>query len=67
MVVELGATVQGSGVYPGGQSGNPASSRYADRVRAWQEGSLDSILFPSRPEEIPAARVRSNLILRPVD
>jgi penicillin amidase len=67
MVVELGATVQGAGVYPGGQSGNPASSRYADRVRAWQEGSLDSILFPSRPEEIPAARVRSNLILRPVD
>ena len=66
MVVELGATVRGSGVYPGGQSGNPASSRYADRVRTWQEGALDSMLFPGSPEEIPAARVRSNLMLRPV-
>jgi penicillin amidase len=66
MVVELGNTVHGSGVYPGGQSGNPASSRYDDRIRAWQQGSLDSILFPVRPEDIPVARTRSTLILNPV-
>ena len=65
MVVELGDAVRGAGVYPGGQSGNPASSRYDDRVRKWQEGSLDSILFPTRPEEIPASRARSTLVLVP--
>lgn len=65
MVAELGDTVRVSGVYPGGQSGNPASSRYDDRIRKWQEGSLDSILFPTRPEDIPAARTRSILLLNP--
>jgi penicillin amidase len=65
MVVELGAPVRGAGMYPGGQSGNPASSRYDDRVRKWQEGSLDSILFPVRPEDIPPMRARSMLLLQP--
>ncbi|MEO8140795.1 MAG: penicillin acylase family protein, partial [Gemmatimonadota bacterium] len=32
MVVELGPEVRGWGIYPGGQSGNPSSSRYLDRL-----------------------------------
>lgn len=65
MVVELGSAVHGSGVYPGGQSGNPASSRYDDRIRTWQQGALDSILFPIRAEDLPPARIRSTLVLNP--
>jgi penicillin amidase len=65
MVVELGDQVSASGIYPGGQSGNPASARYDDRLVKWLNGSLDSILFPRNPEEIPAGRLGSTLILHP--
>lgn len=46
MVVELGPEVRGWGTYPGGQSGNPASSRYADRIGQWSSGELDTLLLP---------------------
>lgn len=65
MVAELGPRVTAAGIYPGGQSGNPASARYLDRLAKWLDGTLDSILFPRRPEEIPAARLRSTLHLTP--
>jgi penicillin amidase len=51
MVVELGPEVRGWGTYPGGQSGNPASSHYVDRVRGWSDGELDTLLVPKSPEE----------------
>jgi len=63
MVVELGPEVRGWGVYPGGQSGNPASSRYLDRLAAWRDGQLDTLRFPRRAGDLPA--VRSNLRLEP--
>jgi len=65
MVVELGPRVHGAAIYPGGQSGNPASARYDDRMPKWLAGELDSVLFPARPEDLPASRVRSTLILSP--
>lgn len=43
MVVELGDTVRAWGTYPGGQSGNPFSPRYADRLPRWRVGGLDSL------------------------
>ncbi|HXE57223.1 MAG TPA: penicillin acylase family protein, partial [Gemmatimonadales bacterium] len=46
MVVELGPEVRGWTIYPGGQSGNPASPRYADRVERWARGELEPALFP---------------------
>jgi penicillin amidase len=43
MVVDWGArTFQG--IYPGGQSENPASTWYADRVNKWWDGRLDPML-----------------------
>jgi penicillin amidase len=63
MVVELGGTVRGWGIYPGGQSGNPASARYDDRLHAWTSGDLASLRFPTTAAEIP---VSSRLRLRPV-
>jgi penicillin G amidase len=67
MVVELGSEVRGWAVYPGGQSGNPASSRYLDRLPRWVAGQLDTVLFPARPGDLPAGRVRSRLTLTGVD
>lgn len=63
MVVELGPEVRGWGIYPGGQSGNPASRRYLDRLAAWRDGNLDTLRFPRRPGDLPI--VSSTLILEP--
>ena len=52
MVVELGPEVRGWGIYPGGQSGNPASSRYLSGLRRWSAGELDSLRFPRTPAEL---------------
>ncbi len=64
MVVELGPEVHGWGIYPGGQSGNPASTRYLDRLSAWSRGELDTLFMP-RSAEAAAASVVSDLRLEP--
>lgn len=61
MVVELGDSISAWGTYPGGQSGNPASAHYLDRLPLWLAGELAPVLFPRRPEDLPAARVRAAL------
>jgi penicillin amidase len=63
MVVELGPTVRGWGTYPGGQSGNPASPRYDDRLAEWVRGGLSALRFPPTEGEIQAS---SRLVLRPL-
>jgi penicillin amidase len=65
MVVELGPEVRAWSIYPGGQSGNPASRRYDDRIDAWVNGELEPVLFPRSPDELPADRVMSRLTLEP--
>ncbi len=61
MVVELGAQLRAWGTYPGGQSGNPASRRYDDRIDGWKNGELDELHFPRAPDEV---RASSRLLLR---
>jgi penicillin amidase len=61
MVVELGPTVRGWGTYPGGQSGNPASSRYDDRLGTWIRGELSELRFPPTAAGL---RASSSLLLR---
>ncbi len=65
MVVELGPTIRAMGTYPGGQSGNPASPRYADRLRLWKDGDLELLVFPSALDSLPASQVTSRLSLVP--
>jgi penicillin amidase len=65
MVVEMGPTVRAFGTYPGGQSGNPASSRYLDRLSFWRDGTLDTLYMPASPLEMSAAESRAQLALRP--
>ena len=63
MVVELGPEIRAWGIYPGGQSGNPASSRYRDRIDKWSEGMLDTLRFPATADALDGARVASRLTL----
>jgi penicillin G amidase len=65
MVVELGPMVKGMGVYPGGQSGNPASPRYLDLLPRWAAGELDTLRTPSAPDSLPAAHTSAILELEP--
>jgi penicillin amidase len=63
MVVELGPDVRAWTIYPGGQSGNAASTRYADRLDRWSAGELDAVLIPSQEADIPVNRVAARLTL----
>jgi penicillin amidase len=65
MVVELGPEVRGWGTYPGGQSGDPASPHYADRLPRWLAGELDALRFPRRPADLAPAQVVQSLTLTP--
>lgn len=64
-VVELGPDVKGWGTYPGGQSGNPISSRYDDRLELWRTGQLAELRFPRTAEELPPVQTRSTLTFTP--
>lgn len=45
MIIELGKTPKGHGVYPGGQSGNPGSRFYDNMIDTWAAGKLYDLLF----------------------
>jgi penicillin amidase len=45
MVIELGKTPKGHGVYPGGQSGNPGSPFYDNMIDTWAKGKLYDLFF----------------------
>ena len=64
MVVELGDEVRAWGIYPGGQSGNPISPRYADLLGRWSAGTLDTLRFPRTADELQAGVTSSRLELR---
>ena len=58
MVVDWGShTFQG--VYPGGQSENPASGWYTNRVETWWDGKLDPILNADQAASSPGIKTWS--------
>ncbi len=65
MVVEMGPAVHAMATYPGGQSGNPASSRYQDHLVTWSKGELDSVRFPHSELELDHRLVTATLTLTP--
>ena len=65
MVVELGPEVQAWATYPGGQSGNPASARYKDRIPMWTRGELEPIHFPRDEKALVNTQRRAELTLSP--
>lgn len=62
-VVELSPDVRAWGTYPGGQSGNPVSERYDDRLPSWAAGRLDTLRFPRHAADL--ASPRATLTLHP--
>jgi penicillin amidase len=65
MVVELAPEVRGWTVYPGGQSGNPASASYDDRIAQWSAGRLEPVFFPSAPDDLDPDSVVARLMMTP--
>jgi penicillin amidase len=45
MVVQMGPTVKGYGVFPGGESGNPGSFYYSNMLQTWKDGKLNQLVF----------------------
>jgi penicillin amidase len=66
MVVELGPELRAWATYPGGQSGNPASPRYLDRLPLWMNGQLEPVRIPASPDALEAARRSATLRLHPI-
>lgn len=62
MVVELGPEVRGWGIYPGGQSGNPVSPRYRDRLSGWLAGTLDPLIVPRDSAGLRSRRAALTLL-----
>lgn len=60
MVVQMGPKVQGYGIFPGGQSGNPGSLYYDDMLKTWQNGELKPLLFLQSATE-PSKRIVSTV------
>ena len=51
MVVELGPEVHAWGIFPGGQSGNPACPNYDHTVKPWANGEYFELLFLSTKDD----------------
>lgn len=65
MVVELGPEVQAWSTYPGGQSGNPVSPRYRDRIPLWVNGELEAVRLPRTRNALTSAQRAAALTLVP--
>lgn len=62
MVVQMGPTVQGYGILPGGQSGNPGSFFYDDMLKTWQKGELKELLFLESADEM-SDRIKTTITI----
>ncbi|MHA4894717.1 penicillin acylase family protein [Pedobacter sp. PWIIR3] len=60
MVVELGKTPKGHGVFPGGQSGNPGSKFYDNMIDTWANGQLYDLYYMQTPSD-PNSKIIANL------
>lgn len=65
MVVSMGPYVKGYGIYPGGQSGNPASKWYDSFVDTWTRGQLDELIFMTQPAATEARFLTGEIKAKP--
>jgi penicillin amidase len=65
MVVELGPELEAWSTYPGGQSGNPVSPRYRDRIPLWLNGELEPVRLPRTSDALAPAQRSAQLTLLP--
>ena len=52
MIVQLGDTIEAYGVYPGGQSGNPASVHYKDMIDTWAKRQYYKLNYVKSENEL---------------
>ncbi|MET4081419.1 penicillin amidase [Pedobacter sp. UYP30] len=63
MVVELGKTPKGHGVFPGGQSGNPGSKFYDDMIDTWANNQLYDLYLMKSADDKSAKIITKLTIL----
>jgi penicillin amidase len=63
MVVEMSTDLRAWSTYPGGQSGNPVSPWYDNRISQWVDGELEEVLFPRRAGDLANDDVAGTLTL----
>jgi penicillin amidase len=64
MVVQMGPSVSGYGILPGGESGNPGSFFYDDMFNTWKTGQLKELLFLNSASE-KSSRIKKTAKLLP--
>jgi penicillin amidase len=65
MVVDFSDLGHSFGMYPGGQSEDPASPHYDDQVKPWAQGRYLPLYFYSSPQAFPTGQVESVLEMEP--
>jgi penicillin amidase len=63
MLVHLGPEVEAWGVYPGGQSGNPASKFYKNFIPKWLRNEHYKLHFSKSPDDIPKDKIVNNIFI----
>ncbi len=66
MVVNLSNVSRSIGVYPGGQSEDPASSQYSNYIMDWINGNYLSLTFTEKASDIHASNIMAVITLKPV-
>ena len=66
MIVDFGDTAGSVGVYPGGQSENPASPVYSDQMPSWEKGKYLPLHVVSDPGILPLKTRVRQLVFTPV-
>ena len=64
LIAEMGPQVRAWGIYPGGQSANPVSPHYRDRIEPWRRGELDSLRIPAELSALSARHTAAALTLQ---
>ncbi|MEO5966718.1 MAG: penicillin acylase family protein [Ferruginibacter sp.] len=64
MIVSMGNQIEGYGVYPGGQSGNPGSKYYDNFIDKWVEGEYYP-LWVMKMEEKTDTRIKWKITFKP--
>jgi penicillin G amidase len=65
MVVDLGDLERSVGMFPGGESEDPASTHYDDQVRPWAQGHYLPLYFYSSPAGFKQGQLESRMVLEP--
>ncbi|WP_075056606.1 penicillin acylase family protein [Thermogymnomonas acidicola] len=62
MVVNLANISDSFGIYPGGQSGNPASTQYANYINDWANGTyLPLLYYPPSYDVFPSRDIMAEI------